>query len=828
MAELIGMPRATWRRQPTSLVGLNFAHPLNRNVVSFVSAHGKKDFVSGKTIVLNSGISRSVDKTGYIYQGNSGSNSQIDIGAPSDFRSLLTNYTDYTVVLSLYVSNYTNRQFYISDANSVGGSYSVHCEVNGSQIIFRYQMDGTGMVISYPISSDGYYHLVAPASYRTYSFYINGEYFNNYTIFTGTGEIQAGTALRLASAGLYPSLGWRGKVLYAGIFNRTFDAAEVKEIYKNPWQLFRSAPSRFILIPSGNVGSSVLINMPRAVWKRQPQSVTLKNYRLVAEGSLLFKGGDGVTYSGSSIRATQQDGVVDAFDGTADYRELVAPEASNPTKSSCVVRFRVNAAPSGDSGAVVSRHHAGELIWIGSSGVLAVFDTTTGWIYGGLPAEYGLGRWMTVAFSVESNVRMKGWVDGHLFCDVAIGEIGQYIAFPFWLGRVAYTGVSGYLNCSISCVYYTESIVPDSLLSDFSSNPWQLFRPAPSRFILIPSSGGVFSLIVQDCAVANTFDAPFLTQAHVLALADVLHVSTIDQPSLSSAYALTLAAAVHNVVVDTPNLTQSNTLTVVETNQDVVVDTPNLTQSQIIEIAKINQDVIIDGLTLTQAHVLTLENTLHGVLSEELTLAVAGSLIIADSSHSIEIDVPAFTQSNTITVSDTSQSTTIDGALGLTQAFVVSVADTAQSLSFDIPTLSTELNLTVSDGVSSVTLDVPVLTQAQTLVLAELLHSTTVDSFVLGQGFTLVVADTAQEVVYDTPVLTQSFVLSVLDALHNQVFDALNLVTYITLVVSDVLCAVLVGTASEISLTPQSRVFLVQAEDRLFVIFPEDRTFGVS
>ena len=570
-----------------------------------------------------------------------------------------------------------------------------------------------------------------------------------------------------------------------------------------------------------------LIGMPRATWRRQPQSVTLKNYRLVAADAQLFKGGDGAKYSGSSTRIIQQD-VVDEFDGTADYRELVAPEASNPTKSSCVVRFRVNAAPSGDSGAVVSRHHAGELIWIGSSGVLAVFGAATGWIYSGLPAEYGLGRWMTVAFSVESGVRMKGWVDGHLFCDVAIGEIGQYIAFPFWLGRVAYTGVSGYLNCSISCVYYTESIVPDSLLSDFSSNPWQLFRPAPSRFILIPSSGGVFSLIVQDCAVANTFDAPFLTQAHVLALADVLHVSTIDQPSLSSAYALTLAAAVHNVVVDTPNLTQSNTLTVVETNQDVVVDTPNLTQSQIIEIAKINQDVIIDGLTLTQAHVLTLENTLHGVLSEELTLAVAGSLIIADSSHSIEIDVPAFTQSNTITVSDTSQSTTIDGALGLTQAFVVSVADTAQSLSFDIPTLSTELNLTVSDGVSSVTLDVPVLTQAQTLVLAELLHSTTVDSFVLGQGFTLVVADTAQEVVYDTPVLTQSFVLSVLDALHNQVFDALNLVTYITLVVSDVLCAVLVGTASEISLTPQSRVFLVQAEDRLFVIFPEDRTFGVS
>ena len=802
MAELINMPRAAWKRQPQGAVEL--APKYRAELLSFYSP-----FQSIKWQSFGAGIALRTEKYGVgCYFGAS---SYLYADFPS--RAMSSDYTMLTVFMPTVVSSVGVHGIYS------GSSFISYLYINSSGQLNVYNSGaGTLTLVPSPSLASGNF-ITSQIRHRygdqRHTARIDGKKYNT------NASVTSALAFYRDRIGAQSAGGYGNSYFVTALWGRIVE----DDLTENPWQLFSPDPARFYLILSSG---TTLINLSQTTCRRQPQGMALQNSRWINTNGVLFNGGDGVTYSGSSTRAIQQDGVVDAFDGTADYRELVAPEASNPTKSSCVVRFRVNAAPSGDSGAVVSRHHAGELIWIGSSGVLAVFDTTTGWIYGGLPAEYGLGRWMTVAFSVESNVRMKGWVDGHLFCDVAIGEIGQYIAFPFWLGRVAYTGVSGYLNCSISCVYYTESIVPDALLRDFSSNPWQLFRPAPSRFILIPSSGSVFSLIVQDCAVANTFDAPFLTQAHVLALADVLHVSTIDQPSLSSAYALTLAAAVHNVVVDTPNLTQSNTLTVVETNQDIVVDTPNLTQSQIIEIAEINQDVIIDGLTLTQAHVLTLENTLYGVLSEELTLAVAGSLIIADSSHSIAIDVPAFTQSNTITVADTSQSTTINGALGLTQAFVVSVADTAQSLTLDAPTLSTELNLTVSDSVSSVALDAPVLTQAQILALAELLHSTTVDSFVLGQGFTLVVAGITQEVVYDAPVLTQSFVLAVLDALHNQVFDVLNLAMHLTLVVSDALCTVLVGTASEISLTPQFRVFLVQAEDRLFVIFPEDRTFGVS
>ncbi len=62
---------------------------------------------------------------------------------------------------------------------------------------------------------------------------------------------------------------------------------------------------------------------------------------------------------------------------------------------------------------------------------------------------------------------------------------------------------------------------------------------------------------------------------------------------------------------------------------------------------------------------------------------------------------------------------------------------------------------------------------------------------------------------------------------HEQIADALSLGAQVTLVVSDALHAHYAAAASEVSLTPAGRVFIVRGEDRVFLILSSDRTFGV-
>ena len=341
-------------------------------------------------------------------------------------------------------------------------------------------------------------------------------------------------------------------------------------------------------------------------------------------------------------------------------------------------------------------------------------------------------------------------------------------------------------------------------IAELSRNPWQLFAPAPSRFYLIPSSGGVITLIVQKATHGHTVESPSLTQAHVLALAESLHGHTVESPLLSQAYALTLAAAAHAHTVEALDLTQAHSLSVAETSHSHSTD----------------------NVSLFQAHVLNLSDALHGHSVEAPTLTMAGSLLVVDANHSHSADAPALTQAHTITAQDASHGHSTD-AVTLTQAYVLAPVDTAHGHSSEVPTLSTELNLLVADSLHSHTVEAPGLTQAHVLSLADSLHGHSAEAVSMGQGYSLIVADANHNHSVESPTVSVAFVLAIQDALHNQAADSLALATHVTLIVSDTLHAHLAGTASEITLPTGDRIFLVAREDRLFLVATEDRLFGV-
>jgi hypothetical protein len=93
-----------------------------------------------------------------------------------------------------------------------------------------------------------------------------------------------------------------------------------------------------------------------------------------------------------------------------------------------------------------------------------------------------------------------------------------------------------------------------------------------------------------------------------------------------------------------------------------------------------------------------------------------------------------------------------------------------------------------------------------------------VESAFLAGGFTLAIvgADHLHEA--DAPAITQANLLAILDALHAQGVDTLQLDTELGIIVSSARHAHLAGVTIEYALTPGSRIFLVRAEDRTFVI----------
>jgi len=559
---------------------------------------------------------------------------------------------------------------------------------------------------------------------------------------------------------------------------------------------------------------TALINMPRAAWKRQPQgSVAIDRhhdaasclvYAAVGGPSRNIVTGEKESVFGSIVTTVNAAGYAAYNNSGENYIGFPTVALTNfsilaVAQSRSLSTYQQIFA---DDNQVVLRifqfrtTDSAQLQFIRFHGGGVASATSSATLSAGVP--YSAMAWST---ATECGAMLKD--------SLATAEIYSPVAFTSSSNTNWFVRVDNFTNREIStadlmlrCVFSSALSLP--LRQSLVENPWQLFTSVPSRLYLIPSSGGVITLIVQKATHGHTVESPSLTQAHVLALADSLHGHTVESPLLSQAYALTLAAAAHAHTVEAPGLTQAHSLSVAEASHNHSAG----------------------NVSLFQAHILNLSDALHGHSAEAPTLTMAGSLLVADANHPHTVDAPALTQAHTITAQDAAHGHSVD-ALTLTQAYVLAPADATHGHLVEAPTLSTELNLLVADALHSHTVEAPGLTQAHVLSLADSLHAHTVESVAMGQGFVLLVADASHGHSAESPMVSVAFVLAIQDALHSQAADQLALATHVTLIVSDTLHTHLAGTASEIILPTGDRIFLVATEDRLFLIATEDRLFGV-
>ncbi len=539
-----------------------------------------------------------------------------------------------------------------------------------------------------------------------------------------------------------------------------------------------------------------LISMPRAAWRRQPQGAVevdwnhgiAKSLKLASLPSLAYRTLSSVTTVPSLI--TARDEVVVSMGGTTPVPNL------SPINGVTVLG-RLGALSSVDDGRIIQCGDSGLGGWRIEKSYVSITLTFYGIAnYSGVQIAFDSSAWLpnTISFAcVFDNANSTTYLNGRSIFSESVSS-----------------SIASTEPLKIEVMKHSVLFVFNRRLNDFEifelhRNPWQLFRSCPARFILIPSFGGVISLIVQNASHVHSVESLTLTQAHVLALADSLHSHSAESPLLSQAYALTLAAAAHSHVVESPSLTQAHSLAA-----------NGATHAHSAE-----------SLTMIQAHVLTLANTAHSHSADNLTLTVAGSLVVADSDHVHTVDSPGLTQAHVLTLQAVDHAHMADN-LTLTQGYVLAPADALHSQASEAVTLSTGLNLNLADSLHSHGAEAPSLIQANALTLADAWHGQSVETLNLGQGFSLVMADAAHSHSTESPTLSVAFVLSILDAVHAQYADALALATHVTLIVSDTLHAHYAGAAVESSITPAGRVFLVRGEDRVFLIISEDRTFGVT
>jgi len=550
-----------------------------------------------------------------------------------------------------------------------------------------------------------------------------------------------------------------------------------------------------------------LINMPRAAWKRQPDKLSSINSQwsgvIGAWLPLCDRGYDcvqRVNNVSSALtgftRSVKSNGFAISFSGSG------AGFLSKKSQSTNQLSFCISFYNAGSQNSRILWSTPLEIIPVNTNDGCNVYISGTSRFYIPLPASVEI----TLAFSYNNSSSSNDpivFINGN---EVTVTRLST----PATPSLAVTYLLCNHFTIAKPLLGYTymgavmERAYSKSECAELTKNPWQLFDPSPSRFYLIPSSGGVLTLVIQKATHGHSVDAPSLTQAHVLALADSLHGHSVESPILSQSYALTLAAAAHAHNANNLDLSQAHSLTMTEASHNHSAEAP----------------------LLTQAHILNLSDALHGHSAEATTLTLASSLIVAEANHTHSADAPSLTQAHTITLQDASHSHSVESIV-LTQAYVLVAADTAHSHSGEAITLSTELNLAIADALHSHTVEEPRLTQAHVLSLADALHSHTAESVSMGQGYSLIVAEATHSHSVESPTVSVAFILAVQDALHSQAADALLLATHVTLIVSDALHAHLAGTATEITLPTGDRVFLVAYEDRLFLVATEDRVFGV-
>lgn len=199
--------------------------------------------------------------------------------------------------------------------------------------------------------------------------------------------------------------------------------------------------------------------------------------------------------------------------------------------------------------------------------------------------------------------------------------------------------------------------------------------------------------------------------------------------------------------------------------------------------------LVSDNAALTQAHSIIIQSGLHGLTSDNVTLDAATSvdLVISEAAHSLISDNIALAQEHNLAVASSLHGLVSDN-VALTQAHVLSIADALQSTTSDNVILTVSTILDVQNG----------------------LHTQVVDNVDLSQEHNLAIQDGLHGLISDNVNLTQDHTLVVNDALHATISDIINL------------------TVPTGAITPEARIFVINEDDRVYIIAKENRIFTVT
>jgi len=528
-----------------------------------------------------------------------------------------------------------------------------------------------------------------------------------------------------------------------------------------------------------------LINMPRAAWRRQPQNpvevnwghALAKDLKLVNTPALVQK-----NVSSFTTPPTFFPGINELFVSSAGATSV--PYLSPAT--GITVFGRYGWVGSGDDGFMVRSGVSGGGWRIEKTYLHVRLTFYSVANYSGAQVVFSVEDWLPNVLSI-ANVFINN------------GASITYLNGKSILSENIGTAITSTENLTIESSRHSVLLVFSRMLSvseisDLNQNPWQLFRPAPSRFILIPSSGGGSTVtsavsvdaLLQRAGLTQSTSIDALLQAAFSRSLSIDGLIVAVQSGVISLDALLQIAGTHTVSIDA----------LLQATKTGAVSVDALVQMTLAQ--SLSLDALIQALQ-------TAGLSLDALLSQSKTAtAVMDALIQASKSGAVSLDA---------IITGASSTTVFVGLDALIQAIQ------AKTISLDA--------LLQKSYTSPLALDAYVaLTQVKTISLDALLQST--KSGVISLDAILQMTKTAM-VSFDALIQAAKTGVISLDAILVFATQAsLLLDAYVQKTLSaGVGLDAIIGAIADMIL-PTGRVITVPASDRFVFVTHSDRVIQIQ
>lgn len=275
---------------------------------------------------------------------------------------------------------------------------------------------------------------------------------------------------------------------------------------------------------------------------------------------------------------------------------------------------------------------------------------------------------------------------------------------------------------------------------------------------------GGTQLDILNAIHAQTSGSLNLSQLHQLGILGANHSQLAGPSTLTQVHAVSVASGLHNHTADSLTLSQNHVLTTLNSNHSSTATNLILTQNHILAVNNTLQGHSAGSVPFEQALELIVQGATHGLVSSQLALSQLHQLIVQAASHGHQVNNSVISQAHSL-ITNNSNHSQLSGNPNITLNLLLDVYSSSHS-----------------QAVSSLTLSQNHLATIQSAV-----HATVSANSSLNQDHTLIVSNT----------------------LHAQV-------------------ARLAGIIQGIISTPDSRILMVKANNRIYVISKEERSFNIK